>query len=104
MTPGRRGWAGKGTGRVRYVAGPVEGQGMSVHVCGLWPFAAGTANPIVGAPLGHHLITGATVCGDPVFWFLANLIANPSCFVLARPGLGKSSLVRRMVKSWRPGA
>jgi len=47
--------------------------------------------------LGHHLITDSTVCADPVFWFLANLIANPSCFVLARPGLGKSSLVRRMV-------
>lgn len=97
MTPGNRGWAGVGTGRVRYVAGPVEAQGTSVQVCGLWPFSVGTANPIVGAPLGHHLITGSKVCADPIMWFLANLITNPSCFVLARPGLGKSTLVRRMV-------
>lgn len=97
LTPTARGWGGKGTGRVRYVAGPVEAQGTTVQVCGLWPFAAGTSNPIVGSPLGRHLITGVSVCADPVFWFLANLISNPSCFVLARPGLGKSSLIRRMV-------
>lgn len=96
-TPGSRGWSGKGTGRAFYVAGPVEAQGTTVHVCGLWPFAAGSPNPIVGVPLGRHLTTGASVCGDPVFWFLSNLVSNPSAFVLGRPGLGKSSLIRRMV-------
>lgn len=95
--PTPRGWAGPGAGRVTYVAGPVEAQGTTVQVCGLWPFSAGTSSPIVGVPLGRHLITGASVCADPVFWFLANLVSNPSCFVLGRPGLGKSTLVRRMV-------
>lgn len=95
--PGARGWAGKGTGRVQYVAGPVEVQATTVQACGLWPFSAGAAHPIVGAPLGHHLITGTQVCADPVMWFLEGLLTFPSCFVLGRPGLGKSTLVRRMI-------
>jgi hypothetical protein len=95
--PGPRGWRIKGAGRVRYVAGPVEVQATTVQACGLWPFAAGTSQPIVGAPLGHHLITGSQVCADPVMWFLEQLINFPSCFVLGRPGLGKSTLVRRMI-------
>ena len=33
----------------------------------------------------------------PISWFArAGLIANPSMFVLGKPGLGKSSLIRRM--------
>ncbi|WP_298461175.1 hypothetical protein [uncultured Cellulomonas sp.] len=95
--PGRRGWSGKGAGRVNYIAGPFEAQGTTVQVCGLWPFAAGSSLPTVGVPLGHHLVTGGTVCGDPVMWFLAQLINFPSCMILGRPGLGKSTLGRRMV-------
>jgi hypothetical protein len=38
------------------------------------------------------------VCADPISWFeRGRLIGNPSAFVLGRPGLGKSTLVRRMV-------
>jgi len=51
---------------------------------------------MVGVPLGLHLSTGATVCADPVSWFQAGLISNPSVFVLGLPGLGKSTIVRRM--------
>ncbi|MFC5382136.1 ATP/GTP-binding protein [Aquipuribacter nitratireducens] len=66
-------------------------------MCGLYPFAAGTGSPIVGVPLGQNLISGATVGCDPISWFRrANLIANPSAFVLGLPGLGKSTVVRRM--------
>jgi hypothetical protein len=73
-------------------------RGTSVQVCGLWPFAAGSGSPSVGAPLGQNLLTGVTVCGDPLSWFRrARLIANPSMFVLGRPGNGKSSLVARMM-------
>ncbi|WP_336922891.1 ATP/GTP-binding protein [Aquipuribacter sp. SD81] len=68
-----------------------------MQVCGLYPFAAGTGSPIVGVPLGQNLISGATVGCDPISWFRrANLIANPSAFVLGLPGLGKSTVVRRM--------
>lgn len=95
--PGRRGWAGRGVGRVNYVQPPTEYQGSTVQVCGLWPFIVGTGSPVVGVPLGRHLINNSVVCADPIFWFLANLVLSPSCFVLGRPGLGKSTIVRRMV-------
>lgn len=95
--PGPRGWNTAGGGHVNYIEAPVEYQGTSVQVCGLWPFIAGSSNPVVGAPLGYHLERQTIVCADPIFWFLANLILNPSGFVLGRPGLGKSSLMRRMV-------
>jgi hypothetical protein len=37
------------------------------------------------------------VCADPISWFQdAALISNPSVFVLGLPGLGKSTLIRRM--------
>ncbi|WP_340289759.1 hypothetical protein, partial [Aquipuribacter hungaricus] len=94
---GRRGWPGRGTGRVNYVEPAVEYQGTTVQVCGLWPMVAGSGNPVRGVPLGRSLLNGSTVCADPMHWFLAGLAPNPSCFVLGRPHLGKSSLVRHMV-------
>jgi hypothetical protein len=52
---------------------------------------------MIGIPLGRHLIGRGTVCCDPISWFQrANLISNPSAFVLGKPGLGKSTLIRRM--------
>ncbi|MFF2277924.1 hypothetical protein [Agromyces sp. NPDC058126] len=95
--PGRRGWRVAGTGRVNYIDALPEYKGTTVQVCGLWPFIAGSSDPVVGVPLGKHLMRGTVVCGDPIMWFLANLVTQPSCFVLGRPGLGKSTLIRRMV-------
>ena len=47
--------------------------------------------------MGRHEQTGATVCCDPISWFQrAQLISNPSAFVFSKPGLGKSTLMRRM--------
>jgi hypothetical protein len=74
-----------------------EFRGTTVQVCGLWPFSAGSNTPLIGAPLGRHWNTLATVCCDPISWFIHGLIHNPSMFVLGRPGLGKSSLIRRIV-------
>ncbi|CAM5701716.1 hypothetical protein SCALM49S_03860 [Streptomyces californicus] len=66
----------------------------TVQACGLWPFAAGSGAPMTGVPLGQHLHTGATVCGDPISWFTrARYISNLSLFMLGMPGLGKSTLV-----------
>ncbi len=94
---GMRGWTGPGGGRAGLVVPAPEWRGTTVQVCGLWPFGAGVGTPLSGVPLGHHLVTNATVCSDPVSWFAeAGLIPNPSLMVLGRPGLGKSSLVRRM--------
>lgn len=97
LRPGPRGWNRPGGGKVGLIEPAPEFRGTSVQVCGLWPFSAGSSTPTVGVPLGRHLITSATVCADPVSWFLNNLTLNPSAFVLGRPGLGKSTAVRRMV-------
>lgn len=92
-----RGWPGRGRGASGYLQAPAEWRGTTVQVCGLWPFAVGTGTPMVGVPLGRHLHTGATLCCDPISWFQrAKLISNPSVFVLGKPGLGKSTIVRRM--------
>lgn len=95
--PGPRGWRGRGRGGAVFVQAPDEWRATTVQACGLWPFAAGTGSPMVGVPLGRNLLSGATLCADPISWFQrANLISNPSCFLLSKPGLGKSTVVRRM--------
>ena len=96
--PGPRGLRGPGRGRVSYVEAPPEWRGTTVQVCGLFPFSVGGGSPTIGVPLGRNLLTGATVCCDPLAWFQrAKLILNPSMFLLGLPALGKSTLVRRMV-------
>lgn len=91
-----RGWPGPGAGSAVGIEPSLEVIGTTVQVCGLWPFVTGSAAPTVGVPLGVHLTRGFPICGDPIFYFMANLVSNPSMFVLGRPGLGKSSLVRRI--------
>lgn len=96
--PPMRGWGGRGGGSSVYVQAAQEWRGTTVQVCGLWPYAAGAGSPMIGVPIGRNLLTGATLCCDPISWFQrAHLISNPSVFVLGRPALGKSTLMRRMV-------
>jgi hypothetical protein len=96
--PGPRGYPGRGGGRAAYVEAAVEWRGTTVQVCGLWPYGAGSGTPMVGVPVGRELTAGATLCCDPISWFTrAKLIHNPSELVLGKPGLGKSTLVRRQV-------
>ncbi|MEU4605244.1 ATP/GTP-binding protein [Kribbella sp. NPDC023972] len=95
--PMPRGWPGMGGGYSTYIQAPAEWRGTTVQVCGLWPFAAGTGSPMVGVPIGRNILSGATMCCDPISWFMrAKLISNPSMFVLGKPGLGKSTITRRM--------
>lgn len=94
--PGPRGFLGWGRGAAGYFEDPPEWRGTTVQVCGLWPFGAGSGTPGIGVPLGRSPLGGATVCCDPINWFTrANLLLNPSEFVLGKPGLGKSTVVRR---------
>lgn len=96
--PASRGWGGRGGGASQYVQAPDMWRGTTVQVCGLWPYAIGTGSPMIGVPFGRHLHSGATVCCDPISWFQrAKLISNPSVFVMALPGLGKSTAVGRML-------
>ncbi|GAB3186158.1 ATPase [Nesterenkonia halophila] len=95
--PPLRGWLGRGGGAAAIVQPFEEWRGSTRQVCGIWPFGVGTGTPMVGVPLGRHIFSGATLCCDPISWFQrANLISNPSVFVLGKPGLGKSTSVRRM--------
>lgn len=94
--PASRGWWQAGAGGSTMIQPVDEYRGTTVQVCGLWPYVVGAGTPMVGVPLGLNLINGSTVCGDPISWFQQNLIGNPSVFVLGLPGLGKSTIIRRM--------
>lgn len=95
--PGRYGWTLPGGGVTTLVDSPPEFRGPTVQVAGLYPFSAGGTLPMIGAPLGPHLNGRGVVCADPVSWFAANLINNASAFILGRPGIGKSSLLARIL-------
>lgn len=95
--PTRFGWAGPGGGKTTFFDTHPEFRGPTVQVAGLYPWSVGGSLPLVGAVLGPHLAARGMVCGDPVSWFVSGLINNPSCFVLGRPGVGKSSLVVRIL-------
>ncbi len=93
----RKGYTGRNLGRASYLEAPPEWRATTVQACGLYPFAIGSGSPPIGTPLGQHLSTGQAVCFDPFSWFTrARLISNPSLGVLGLPGLGKSTLVRRL--------
>lgn len=94
---GPRGHKGRGRGEATYLHQIKEMRATNFQMAGLYPFPMGGASPMEGVPLGRNLLTGEPVCCDPYSWFrYARLIANPSAFVMANPGLGKSSLLRRM--------
>ena len=100
MLPGPRGWSGPARGRSVYLQAPPEWRATSIQTCGLWPFSVGAGAPLIGAPLGKHILTGATVCGDPISWFQrAGLLTAPTASVLGLQGFGKSTVIRRMALS-----
>ena len=70
--------------------------GTSTQVCGgFWPFVTDMALPVEGVPIGRSMATGAGVCCDPISWFRAGIIEQPSMFVMGLPAIGKSTFVRR---------
>lgn len=97
LTETARGLAGRGGGAATVVSAPIEYQSTTTQACGLNPWMVGAAAPLIGTPLGVHATTGEGVCCDPMSWFAAGIISNPSAFVLSLPGLGKSSLIRKML-------
>lgn len=100
--------AGETSGAMNFPKGPGQGgipmkpympawRGTSRQVCGLYPFINGTAAPRIGVPLGPVIDGEGYLCADPISWFRRGLISAPSAMVLALNGLGKSSMVRRMI-------
>ena len=97
----RRTWRGlavRGGGQGGRLPSVDEFFGTSTQVCGgFWPFAVDMALPVEGVPVGRSLMTGAAVCCDPISWFRAGIIEQPSMFVMGLPAIGKSTFVRRQV-------
>ena len=90
---GIRGLTGPAGGSTGFVAVPLEWQGTTRQIAGLYPWGVPGKLPMIGVPTGRHQRGVGVVCFDPASWFRAGLIANPSVLVLAKPGLGKSTLV-----------
>ena len=61
------------------------------------PAGAGSGSPAVGVPIGRHMLWGEVVCLDPLEWLRSGLVTNPGMFVLGQPGVGKSSLAKRLI-------
>lgn len=97
LRPTSKGFAGVGGGRLNRMPMPPEYMASSVQACGLWPFVTGSSRPAIGVPLGPDMISQSTVCCDPIAWFRAGLISNPSLMLFGLPGLGKSSVAGRMI-------
>lgn len=97
LSSSTRGLKGPGGGRMSTVPAPIEYEATSVQMCGLSPWAIGAAAPSSGTIVGQHAITGNAVSCDPFAYFRDKLIGNPSMFVLSLPGMGKSTLIRKIL-------
>ncbi len=97
LSSSARGYKGAGGGRMSTVPAPIEYEATSVQMCGLSPWAIGAAAPSAGTIVGQHAVTDDAVSCDPFAYFRDNHIANPSMFVLSLPGLGKSTLIRKIL-------
>ena len=72
------GWRIPGAGRVSHLAPGMEYQGTTVQLCGLYPYVAGSGSPMLGVPIGRHMLWGEVLCLDPLEWLREGLITNPS--------------------------
>jgi hypothetical protein len=93
----KNGIAARGGGSTAYVPVPLEWRGTTRQVCGLFPWSAPGQLPLHGAPIGRHQKSRAVICFDHVSWFRAHRIANPSVLIIAKPGLGKSTLGSKLM-------
>lgn len=91
-----RGFDGDGGGADEIVGSMVEARATTDQVQGFYPWAIGAGAPIVGVPVGTHLMTGDPVHFDATKWMVNGYISAPIVLVLALNGFGKSSLIRRM--------
>src|SRR5512138_667599 len=90
------GWRSPGAGRAAHVGATIEYQGTTAQLCGLFPFVAGSGAPSIGVPIGRHMLWGEVVCLDPIEWVRHGLTTNPGMFILGQPGVGKSTIAKRL--------
>jgi hypothetical protein len=91
------GWPVAGGGRATDVAAGTPYQGTTTQVCGLFPFAASSGATPPGVPIGQHLFTAEAIGFDPAAWLHAGLVTNTGTWVQGQPGVGKSTIVKRLM-------
>src|SRR6266498_1466181 len=69
-----------GAGRVSHLAPGMEYQGTTVQLCGLYPYVAGSGSPMLGVPIGRHMLWGEVLCLDPLEWLRHGIVTNPGMF------------------------
>ena len=95
--PRRWGWRVPGAGRAAHVAPGVAYTGTTSQLCGLFPFAVSSGASVHGVPIGRHMHTAEPVGLDPAEWLRTGLVSNTGVWVQGQPGIGKSSIVKRLL-------
>ncbi|BBG00471.1 MULTISPECIES: ATP-binding protein [Pseudonocardia] len=91
------GWAVPGGGRAGHVEAGNRFAGTTSQVCGLFPFATPSGCDVRGVPIGRHLHTAEPIGLDPAHWLRCGLVSNTGVWVQGQPGIGKSSITKRML-------
>lgn len=94
--PGPRGWRVPGGGRATNIDTGMWWQGTTTQVCGLFPFAVSSGAHVRGVPIGQNQLTAEPVGLDPAQWLIDGQVSNTGMWIQAQPGIGKSTLVKRM--------
>lgn len=96
--PDRRGLRGAGAGRASVVTEPPVWQSATSLASGFGVNYVDAPAPAVGMPLGRSIFTGKEIGFDCFAWYEQGLLSgNPSCFVMSLPGLGKSTMQRKIM-------
>ncbi|MDT0353852.1 hypothetical protein [Pseudonocardia charpentierae] len=95
--PRRWGWPVRGGGRAAHVEPGVAYAGTTSQLCGLFPFAVSSGASVHGVPIGRHMHTAEPVGLDPAGWLRTGLVSNTGVWVQGQPGIGKSSIVKRLL-------
>ncbi|MBW0101422.1 hypothetical protein [Pseudonocardia sp. KRD291] len=91
------GWPVPGGGRAAHVEAGSRFAGTTSQICGLFPFATSSGSDVRGVPIGRHLHTAEPVGLDPAHWLRAGLVSNTGVWVQGQPGIGKSSITKRLL-------
>lgn len=91
------GWPMRGGGRAGHVEVGARYAGTTAQICGLFPFAVSSGASVHGVPIGRHMHTAEPVGLDPAAWLRTGLVSNTGVWVQGQPGIGKSSITKRML-------
>src|SRR4051794_909894 len=91
------GWAVPGGGRAANGAAGMGYDGTTSQPCGLVPFSVASGVELTGVPWGRSLHAAEPVGLDPAHWLHSGLISNTGVWVQGQPGIGKSSITKRLV-------